>query len=70
MAAGGLLTAREGAQAMLAHINSPGPGGLRAIAPMRVAKRTNGLVAERATRVAAATPEDAQVVNLADRVAR
>ncbi|MCY4336760.1 MAG: hypothetical protein OXC60_19065 [Litoreibacter sp.] len=69
--AGGLLTAREGAQAMLAHLNTPGPGGLSAIAPLRVAKRTDGLVAERATRVASASvPEGGQVVHLSDRVAR
>ncbi|MEM6407876.1 MAG: hypothetical protein AAF700_05605 [Pseudomonadota bacterium] len=69
--AGGLLTAREGAQAMLAHLNTPGPGGLRALAPLRVAKRTDGLVAERATRVAAPAGQDsAQVVQLSDRIAR
>ena len=69
--AGGLLTAREGAQAMLAHLNTPGPGGLSAISPLRVAKRTDGLVAERATRVASASvPEGGQVVHLSDRVAR
>lgn len=70
--AGGLLAARRGAAEALSQLTSPShEGGLRAAAPSRVAKRSQGTVQTRATpRAAPAPAQSADVVQFPGRIAR
>jgi len=68
--AGGLLAARRGAAEALSQLTSPNHGGgLRAAAPLRVAKRTQGTAQTRAT-PRGAPAQSADVVQFPGRIAR